>query len=295
MKRTSLIGFAALATGCLVTSPVNGRTSSQPLQLSEGARYVAMGSSFASGAGLSAKTASSSRCDRSTFNYAHILANSYGLTLDDVSCGGATTANVLGPWAELPPQIDALTPQTALVTLTIGGNDVNYIGSLIANSCRADGASADAPNLCELIHASGGANFTLPKPTKATWRQLEMNLTQIVKEIRSRSPRATIVFIDYLTVLPSHGACARIPLSKSEASQARAVAKHLAEVTSRVAKNEKAQILGASSLSRDHDACSPAPWTNAFKSTAHNKDYMPYHPNRAGMVAIADALERMLF
>ena len=39
-------------------------------------------------------------------------------------------AHVLAPWNELPAQIDAVTPDTRLVTITIGGNDLNYIGNL---------------------------------------------------------------------------------------------------------------------------------------------------------------------
>lgn len=50
-----------------------------------------------------------------------------GLNLVDVSCGGATTAHILGAWSELAPQIDAVTSDTKLVTVTIGGNDLNYV------------------------------------------------------------------------------------------------------------------------------------------------------------------------
>jgi hypothetical protein len=55
------------------------------------------------------------------------------LSLTDVSCGNATTDNILTtPQKDHPPQIDAVTPDTKLVTITIGGNDVGYVPLLMA-------------------------------------------------------------------------------------------------------------------------------------------------------------------
>ncbi len=70
-------------------------------------------------------------------SYSRLLAAQLRLRLTDASCGGATTAHVLAPWNELPAQIDAVTSDTRLVTITIGGNDLNYMGVLFAASCHA--------------------------------------------------------------------------------------------------------------------------------------------------------------
>ncbi len=75
------------------------------------------------------------RCGRSAQNYAHQIARRHNLQLVDVSCGGSTTAHLLGPWNELAPELDAVTADTMLVTMTTGGNDLGYLGSLGANSC----------------------------------------------------------------------------------------------------------------------------------------------------------------
>ncbi|EUA22840.1 hypothetical protein I552_7331 [Mycobacterium xenopi 3993] len=51
----------------------------------------------------------------------------------DVTFSGATTANILAERQRgTPPQIDALDGSEALVTITIGGNDVGYIPLLMA-------------------------------------------------------------------------------------------------------------------------------------------------------------------
>ena len=72
-----------------------------------GAKYVNMGSSFAAGPSIMPAEIPTTRCGRSAQNYAHQLASRHNLSLVDVSCGGSTTAHLLGPWNELAPQLDA--------------------------------------------------------------------------------------------------------------------------------------------------------------------------------------------
>jgi lysophospholipase L1-like esterase len=93
-----------------------------------GSRYVAMGSSFASRPGLPSRVPSSPRrAGRSTGNYAHLVARELGLDLHDVTFSGATTSDLLSPSASgTVAQLDAVTPETSLVTITAGGNDVGF-------------------------------------------------------------------------------------------------------------------------------------------------------------------------
>ncbi|GGC13946.1 hypothetical protein GCM10011494_35930 [Novosphingobium endophyticum] len=69
-----------------LTAPAAAREENQP---ASGARYVAMGSSFASGSGVAPYAPSApARCQRSTRNYAQLLAKKLDLYLVDVTCGG---------------------------------------------------------------------------------------------------------------------------------------------------------------------------------------------------------------
>jgi lysophospholipase L1-like esterase len=97
-----------------------------------GSRYVAMGSSFAAGPGLPSRAPGSPRrAGRSTGNYAHLIARALGLDLHDVTFSGATTSDILGPSAAgRAAQLDAVTPETSLVTITAGGNDVGFVPRL---------------------------------------------------------------------------------------------------------------------------------------------------------------------
>lgn len=277
--------LAAVATALLASCMALARARND--SLSPGARYVAMGSSFGAGPGLTPRSGntSSGRCGQSVENYAHQLARKRSLTLVDVTCSGATTAHLLGPWGELPAQLDALTTDTRLVTITIGGNDVGYIGGLTAASCRRAGLPPGAPSsTCPDV----------PAATEHEWQALEQRMVRVIAEVRRRAPVARIVLVDYLSVLPETDTCADVPLAPEEADQSRAVAKRLASLTAAAARKSGAELLQASAMSRGHDACSSAAWVTGYARRGGPRFKAPYHPNLAGMSAIADALDRLL-
>src|SRR5947209_18573953 len=148
------------------------------------ARYVAMGSSFAAGPGIG-KPADETPdgCRRSADNYAHQLARRRGLALTDVSCGGATTASILGPWNGHPAQIEAVTPETRLVTVTIGGNDVGLIAGLGAGACReAARRKADSEALAKCP--------AMARADDAAYARLAVAVKQIVAQVRPRAAKA---------------------------------------------------------------------------------------------------------
>jgi lysophospholipase L1-like esterase len=264
------------------------------------ARYVAMGSSFASGPGVTLSADfPATRCTRSRDNYARQLARLRQLDLVDVSCGGATSAHLLGPWNEFAAQIDALTADTALVTITIGGNDVGYVGRLFMASCNGGGdLPASAAAMCKGMAArqqASGASASPPAiPTEAAWATLAASLDRVTTEVRRRAPRARLIFVDYVTLLPSGALCPQVPLAAGDAANARATALRLAQETASAAQRAGADVLRASDLSRGHDACAAEPWANGFLAREGVDPFTPYHPNLAGMTEIAMALDRML-
>ncbi|MGV3511686.1 MAG: SGNH/GDSL hydrolase family protein [Novosphingobium sp.] len=266
-------GLVAIA---LAACPVLAK----PAQLPEGARYVAMGSSFAAGPGVGPNTPETpSRCGRGVLNYPNLLAEKLKLSLVDATCSGATTEHVLGPWNEVPAQIESVTADARLVTITIGGNDVNFVGNIFAAACE---------------------QMAKPDPRCRTWRDIgedvwqgdEERMRRIVREVRERAPQARIVFVDYITVLPPKGACAAVPISEMRMKQSRDAAKRLAKLTAKVAREEGAELLRFSSLSKKHAPCSAEPWSNGM--TAPQGDGIPVHPNRAGHAAAAQALADFL-
>lgn len=241
-----------------------------------GERYVSMGSSYAAGLGISPyQDGAPTRCTRSTRNYAQQLAAKRGLTLVDVGCSGAKTSAILQPWGELPAQIDAVTADTALVTVTIGGNDIGLVGGLYGASCR------------KLAEANCAPATT---PSEADYAALKTSMTGMVAAIRQRAPKARIVLVEYPTILPPQGACAATPLSDADADAARAKAVRLSAITREAAASSGATVITTAEFSRGHDACAAQPWMNGYPAPGA----APYHPNLAAMTAIAQALDAAL-
>ncbi|MEO5597917.1 MAG: SGNH/GDSL hydrolase family protein [Novosphingobium sp.] len=274
MKRR--IALAAIATTLL--SGCAGSATGVQSALPPGARYVAMGSSYAAGPGLSPpKPGTPARCARSPLNYATLLAARLNLDLVDASCSGATSAHILGPWNELSAQIDAVTPDTRLVTVTIGGNDVGFVMNLHIGSCSV--ASSDKP--CPALRL----------PSESDWTKLESNLRTIARQVHARAPAARLLFVDYVTLLPKHGSCAAAPLSPDSAEAVGSLGKRLGALTARVARDEHAGLLPAGALSRHHTPCDVQPWSVGIPGSAPGA---PWHPNAAGHAAIAEALGQYL-
>jgi len=267
VKRFSMVILCLALSGC-AQAPLSG------------GRYVAMGSSFAAGPGVGVSADQpSTRCARSAQNYAHVAATRLGLTLVDVSCSGARTAHITGAWNEVAPQIDAVTADTVLVTMTIGGNDLGYIGNLGAASCAAAALTACPP---------------VDPPSPARYAALDRAMREVIAAVHARAPKARIIMVEYPRVLPDEGGCARAPLSSADAALARATAAKLAEITAQAAAAEGAGVLHASELSLGHDACAAQPWMNGFLTDTGARAPVAYHPNAAGMAAIGDALVKML-
>lgn len=280
---------SSLASFLVATALLGGCVSApQTSALASGDRYVAMGSSFAAGPGIPEYYEEPVRpCARSNNNYAHQVAKRHGLALEDVSCSGATTLHLTGPRDAIPPQIEAVDADTRLVTVTIGGNDLGYMTTLFAASCFGLAAQTQASTA-----ECGAVPAALTEPAYA---DLAARMDGIAKEVHRRAPGARLVFVDYLTVLPASGGCAAAPLSASEADAAREIARRLAAITAKAARDNGADLIEASRLSENHSVCSAEPWMNGYPRPDAPIAGTGYHPNAAGMTAIADALDKLLW
>lgn len=241
------------------------------------APYVALGSSFAAGLGLGARSPGSPFvCQRSVNGYPQQLARMTGLTLVDMSCSGATAAHVLrGGQVFLGPQIDAIGPDTQLVTITAGGNDVGYVGDLTAMAFRNRGGV--------MGFLTGrfwkGARPVADRP----FNQLQDDMIAGLREIRRRAPKAQIMVMTYPAILPEDGSCPLLGIDTAQAAQMRPVGVRLAQVTRAAAKAVGATLIDVDVSSRGHDACATTPWVNG----AAPAQGAPFHPTLAGAQGVA--------
>ncbi|NLE81802.1 MAG: SGNH/GDSL hydrolase family protein [Rhodococcus sp.] len=302
--RTLMVAvLAATATvwSAAATQPAN---ATAPPIVKEPLNYVALGSSFAAGPLISPVV--DANCTRSGNNYPHLVAEQLGYRLTDRSCSGATTASILhkphqpnyGLGAPQPPQIEAVTANTDLVTVTIGGNDVGHMSRLVADSCatlfeRARGGSSSAvfDGLCSTV---GTAPSTEPAPD--AYAKVEAALEAIVAEVRSRSPEAKVVFVDYLRIVPQDGTvCDAVPLTPERAKKTVRIHDAVADATARAAKDTGAQLVRASQLGVGHSACSDDPWLAGFEVVQPGSGgAIFYHPNAKGMAAVADQIVKQI-
>lgn len=123
-----------LAYGVDIDYPADYEGEYIPSSYTGTPKYVAMGDSFSSGEGnpsfeYGTDEDDANQCHRSPQAYPRLLKDDPDLELGPtafVACSGATTWNVLnGQWNE-PAQVNALSTDTKVVTITIGGNDVGF-------------------------------------------------------------------------------------------------------------------------------------------------------------------------
>ncbi|GAB3027872.1 SGNH/GDSL hydrolase family protein [Mycobacterium bourgelatii] len=250
-------------------------------------RYVALGSSMAAGPGIRPRAAGAPwPAGRSARNYPHLVAERLNLELVDVTYSGATTAHVLSDRQHgAPPQIEALDGSESLVTVTIGGNDVGYIPLLTA---------ASLPNFARRLPLLGARiGELLDRDARdAALAQTFDALCEVGATVRRRAPRARVLFVDYLTVLPPSGEPAP-PLSNTDADLGRHVASSLERLTAEAASSTGCELVGAAAASRDHHAWSADPWTTRPGVPLPGR-VAPLHPNAAGMRAVAELVAAQL-
>ncbi|MDY6996996.1 MAG: SGNH/GDSL hydrolase family protein [Actinomycetota bacterium] len=243
-------------------------------------RYVALGSSMAAGPGITPRAAGSPRsAGRSARNYPHLVARALDLDLVDVTYSGATTAHVLAESQRgAPPQIDALDGSETLVTVTIGGNDAGYVPLLLA---------ASLPRWTRSVPLLGARIRELldPGARERALAGVGAALVEVGRTVRDRAPRATVLFVDYLPLLPPAGPAP--PLAEADAALGRRVAAALKRSTAAAAHATGARLVSAAEAGADHHAWSSAPWTTRPGWPIPGRP-APLHPNAAGMAAVAD-------
>lgn len=276
--RAPVATLAALLAIGTAAPAAQARPALQP-----GERYVALGSSYAAGPGLgSADDGAPARCGHGAASYPRQLAAKLRLKLVDSTCSGSTTEHILGPWNELPPQMDAVNAETRLVTVTTGGNDVGFVTNLGAAAC-ATMPESERPAHCPHHRPI----------SEADWRGVEQRMDRIAAEVRSRAPRARLVFVDYVTIVGPRGGCPDLPGSNAELATSRVHAQRLAAITERVARRNHALLVKASRLTIRHGPCDAAPWSLGMKPGAPGAG-VPLHPGPKAHAAIATAIAEML-
>jgi lysophospholipase L1-like esterase len=245
-----------------------------------GGEYVALGDSAAAGPLILPPDLSSPGCFRSLANYPHVAAKRLGVPLTDVTCSGATTADMTAPQqtsaGAVPPQLDALSDRTRTVTVTIGGNDVGLVGA--ATSCinLLPGIVPD----CVDKYTAGGHDQLAEKIAafEPVWGAL-------LDAIHAHAPNAEVYVAGYGTYLPHDGCWPIAPLTPRDANYIQGSVDKTNAALARQAAAHNAHYIDIRTPSIGHDVCK-LPGVKWFESVIPTSVAAPLHPNADGMRGI---------
>lgn len=255
---------------------------------------AALGSSFAAGPGI--EPVADVQAMRSSNNYAHQLARRLDWQLVDLSVTGATSANVIntpqqsqvGP-GEFRPQLEGLPGNADVVTVTVGGNDLQFAGSMLYAALKHEDPSSPLLDMMGPMFPNG-----IPPASDDVIAEAAQGLVRVIDGISAAAPDARVVLVDYLTVLEADiSRPETTPFNADELSKLLELQTAVERVFADTAGQRDVELLLASELSRGHSLGSSDPWVQPFYS-ALDRISGSFHPNEAGMSAIADGLADLL-
>jgi lysophospholipase L1-like esterase len=249
-------------------------------------RYVSLGDSYTAAPLVPDQTGSPVGCLRSTHSYPFLVAAGTGAAMfTDVSCQGATTTNMTHPQSvplgTNPPQDNALSAGTTLVTLQIGGNNIGFSDIII--HCTTLSLINPFGSPCKSHYTSGGTDMLRAK-INATAPKVAADL----RSIHADAPNARVFVVGYPVILPNsgNGCWPEVPIAFGDVPYLRGVEKALNSMLASVAAANNATFVDTYTASIGHDVCQ-APWTKWVEGLIPTSPAAPFHPNRLGEQGMA--------
>jgi lysophospholipase L1-like esterase len=288
-RRTLVRGTAAFGAAIALTAGTALPAAAHSSQGSHGSRgYVALGDSYTSGPAIPVQV--DANCARSSSNYPNLVtAQLRRAALTDVSCAGATTTQMWQAQGTNPPQLDAVTKGTDLVTLQIGGNDIGF-GTIIG-TCAHVAATAPTGSPCRAYYNASGTD-----QLEASIAQTAPKIAAVLADIHQRAPRADVVVVGYPDLLPDSGVGCRpaVPFADGDFAYLRDTEKKLNTMLAQQARAAHAGYVDTYTPTIGHDMCTD-PGVRWIEPLTPASPAAPAHPNALGEQAMAGAvLDRLL-
>jgi len=276
-------------TGCgaSLATPTGGDLVEEPID------YVALGDSYSAGPLVPSPRNDPGGCFRSTNNYPAYLAGHLQVaTYTDVTCSGARSRDLRRPQSLLAggaaaPQLDALSADTDLVTLGVGGNDFGLFGALTSTCAEVRDRDPDGkPCKREFTQRIDDRKVD----TKARdARRIEGHVAGVLRAVVERAPDAEVYVVGYPRLLPTDGTCAEVPFATGDYAWGRRIEWLLNKSLRLAAEGAGATYLSTYLATRGHDACAgDEAWVNG--SQLRWGVAAPFHPFQAGMRGVAAAV-----
>jgi lysophospholipase L1-like esterase len=275
LRTTLAAAVAAIAMATTLAAPAAAETA-EPLE------YVALGDSFAAAPLVLPIDPSNLLCLRSLADYPHVAAKALGAGLTDVSCSGATTEHLTTSQHQgTKPQLHALSEDTDIVSITVGGNDtglvtaalgcINVLPKPLGGSC----AARNTKNGVDTVKA--GIDAWAPK------------FATTLNQIKQRAPHAEVFVIGYGNYIRPGGCFPTQPIRDVDATYIQGAVDHLSAALRTTARQHGATFVDTYSLGIGHDVCA-APADRYIEGIIPAHVATPLHPNAGGSKAIGEAL-----
>jgi len=255
MRRSRFAVFVSsilLAAGTALT----GATAAQASPQAAATGYVALGDSYSSGVGAGSYIGSSGDCDRSTKAYPYLWAAAHSpSTFDFTACSGARTGDVLAN------QLTPLSTGTALVSISIGGNDAGFAD--VMTTCVLQ---SDSSCLARINTAKAYVDSTLPG-----------QLDNVYSAITTRAPNARVVVLGYPRFYKLGTTC--LGLSETKRKAINDAADYLDTATAKVAADHGFTFGDVRTTFTGHEICSGSSWLHSVEWFNIGESY---HPTAAG-------------
>jgi lysophospholipase L1-like esterase len=253
LRRTvTAAATAVLAIGVTVLGQV---ATAQESPVAAGA-YVALGDSYSSGVGAGSYDDASGDCRRSTVAYPQLWAEANAPeSFDFLACSGATTTDVLDS------QLGTLDTSTALVSISIGGNDAGFADTMQTCVLQGNDACVEA-----VAVANDYITTTLPG-----------QLDTVYTAIADRAPNAQVVVVGYPRMYQLDGECS-VGLSEESRAAINSASDNLSTVTSERAAAYGFAYGDVRTAFTGHEICSSEEWLHSVTLPIGDS----YHPTADG-------------
>lgn len=264
--------------------------------------YAAWGDSYSSGEGVEPFEVSGGSCHRSVDAYPRVLEqnSSLKLRLSDafVACSGAVTSAITLGDGTNSPQMDTLSVDTDLVTMTIGGNNMRFAEFAAACAFPIQG------DACTI--GGSATNTAMARVINDVIPDVQYMLETVRDElITSDNTDATVLVMGYPQIVPSTWSSSSTGCDWLDSDETPAI-RHVITQLNTAIKNEVEAIgynfhfLSANASGSPfagHELCRPSTDTepNFFNNVnASNPVEFTFHPNQAGQEAYAELIEDWL-
>jgi lysophospholipase L1-like esterase len=249
MRSGTRLALATTIAALLTLAGVGGQAGAAP------GPYTALGDSYSSGVGTRTYYSDSGSCYRGATAYPVQVAARLGAPLTFAACSGARVPDVHN-------QLGSLTASTALVTVSVGGNDAGFAD--VITRCALPWPWSCTANIND---ANAYIRNTLPG-----------TLNNLYSQIRTKAPNARVVVVGYPRLFNGAECNLGARISPAEQSALNATADLLATTIAGRAAAHGFGFVDVRSAFTGHAVCDDVEWLNGLS----NPVLESYHPNAAG-------------